>query len=111
MAASERQPATAGIEDFVERTEQPAGLDRDAVLDIMHLAELVPLLRQRLAIDPAFSDDAMLASLKAIAVRSAERERWQAAFGSNLGRHIAVAHPDPTAALTTLVALLPRPRL
>lgn len=79
--------------------------------DILHLAELVPILRQRLEIDAALSDDAILASLKVIAACSLPRDRWRAAFGSNLGHWLALQGRDLNTALNTVVALLPRPRL
>lgn len=83
-------------------------------VDILHLAELVAVVRQRLALDNSFPDDAILASLKLIAGKSSARGRYEAAFGSNLGQHLC-RHPgnggsDPGQALTALVGLLPAPR-
>ncbi|MDX2290431.1 MAG: hypothetical protein NW217_16645 [Hyphomicrobiaceae bacterium] len=82
----------------------------DDPFDVLHLAELVPLVRSTFALDPAFGDDAILASLKAIAARSSDRDRWSVAFGCNLGRHIGLNSPDPADGLRTLISLLPRPR-
>ncbi len=82
---------------------------RDDGFDILHLAELVPVVRSTFGLDSDFSDDAILASLKAIAARSSERDRWQVAFGCNLGRHIGLHAVDPADGLRTLIGLLPRP--
>lgn len=78
--------------------------------DILHLAELVPVVRQRLDVDGSFPDDAVLASLKAIAAQTSQRERWRAAFNSNLGYWLALKGCDLNTALNTLVFLLPPPR-
>jgi len=79
--------------------------------EVLHLAELVPIIRQRLGIDCAFPDDAVLASLRTITARSSSRGRWRAAFDSNLGHWLALKGTDLNTALSTLVALLPRPRM
>ena len=79
-------------------------------VSILHLAELVPIVRTRLAIDAAFPDDSILAALQAITKRSTPRERWQAAFSSNLGHWLALQGGDLHATLNTLVTLLPQPR-
>ena len=79
--------------------------------DVLHLAELVPILRRRLGLDTTFSDDAVLASLRTIASRSSSRDRWRAAFDSNLGHWLAGQGRDVNTALNTLIALLPDPRM
>ncbi|MEQ1615558.1 MAG: hypothetical protein ABL904_22620 [Hyphomicrobiaceae bacterium] len=81
-----------------------------ADLEILHLAELVPMVRERFALADSFADDAILASLRVITNHSQPRERWRAAFSSNLG--IALVHEgcDLNTTLNTLLALLPRPR-
>ena len=79
--------------------------------DILHLAELVPVLRQRLELGHALSDDVILTSLETIAARSSPRERWRAAFDSSLGHWMAHEGRDLNTALNTLVALLPKPRM
>lgn len=81
-----------------------------AVHDILHLAELVPIVRERLDIDTAFPDAAILAGLKAVAAKSHTRARWQAAFNSNLGHWLALKGDDLHASLNTLISLLPPPR-
>ncbi|MGI9423743.1 MAG: hypothetical protein ACR2PA_11155 [Hyphomicrobiaceae bacterium] len=86
-----------------------ARITSDAVSEVLHLAELVPIVRQRLAIEPEFPDDAILASLKTIALRSNDRERMTIAFACNLGHYLGRSD-DPVMALRTLVALLPPPR-
>ena len=77
--------------------------------DILHLAELVPIVRERFALPDGFADDAILASLRVIAGHSQPRDRWRAAFASNLGAALAHAGCDLNTALNTLLALLPRP--
>lgn len=77
--------------------------------EVLHLAELVDVVRRELAIDSAFPDAAILASLQTIARRSDPRERWRAAFESNLGHWLALKGSDLNTALGVLVALMPRP--
>ena len=97
---------------FADASQQSGASDPPiADRDILHLAELVPILRQRLGIDGAFTDDAVVASLHSIVVRSSVRERWRAAFDSNLGHWIADQGRDLNTALNTLLALLPKPRM
>ena len=79
--------------------------------DILHLAEAVPVVRERLQVPVEFSDDAILASLKSIALKSSDRDRWQAAFESNLARYLSVRGRDLGKALQELIALVPPPRL
>ena len=77
----------------------------------LHLMEVVPVVRQRLALDAAIPDDSVLACLAVIAKCSTPRERWRAAFDSNLGHWLALTGSDLNAALNTLVAMTPCPRL
>lgn len=97
-------PPAAAPHERLDAHDSPAG-------DVLHLNELVGIVRRRLDIDDAFPDDAMLASLQAISARSAPRDRWRAAFDSNLGHWIALKGADLNSALNTLIALLPKPRL
>ena len=101
-----RRGKAARQPDTVTPTRQPMSAD-----DILHLAELVPVLRQRLELDSAFPDDAILASLRSIAAETAPRERWRAAFDSNLGAWLALKGRDLNTTLNTLIALLPKPRM
>ncbi|MEQ8825977.1 MAG: hypothetical protein RIC14_16545 [Filomicrobium sp.] len=78
--------------------------------DVMHLAELVPVVRERLEVPADFSDDAILGSLKMIAARTSDRDRWRAAFDSNLARYLSVTGQDMGEALQILIAVLPSPR-
>lgn len=78
--------------------------------DVLHLAELVPVVRERLAVPIDFSDDAILASLKMIAARSSDRERWRVAFDSNLARYLSYKGRDMGKVLQDLIALMPSPR-
>lgn len=79
--------------------------------DIMHLAELVPVVRQRLDIPADFSDDTILSSLKRIASRTSDRERWRAAFDSNLARYLSSCGRDLANSLQELITLIPPPRM
>ena len=78
-------------------------------LDILHLAELVPVVRARFGLGDDFTDDAILSSLRVIAATSDQRQRWLAAFNSNLGRSLATDGRDLNTALSALIALVPRP--
>lgn len=80
----------------------------DIPVDVAELAELVPLLRKRLALG-ALSDDAILASLVAIARRPTDETRWHAAEASTLGQQLAVESGDLHSDLVTLISLLPQP--
>ncbi len=93
--------------DWIDTSEAANDASPD---DILHLAELVPIVRRRLAIGADFSDDALLASLKRIASRTCQRDRWTAAFESNLALWLSSHGRDMGWALNTLIALLPPPR-
>ena len=82
----------------------------EQVLDILHLAELVPLVRAKFAVERNFSDDAILASLQSITAVTSDRERSEAAFQSNLGRYLDCSDQHRDAGLPALIAMLPRPR-
>ncbi len=79
--------------------------------DVLHLAEAVPIVRQQLGVPAEFTDDAILSSLKMIAMRTSDRERWRAAFDSNLARYLSVRGRDLGQVLQRLVALIPPPRM
>lgn len=79
--------------------------------DVLHLAELVPLVRQRLNVPADFSDDAILSSLKRIASRTSDRERWSAAFDCNLARFLSSLGRDLGQALQDLITMIPPPRM
>ena len=79
-------------------------------LDILHLAELVPIIRERFRIEETFSDDAILASLKTISAESSDRGRAATAFSSNIGRYLDSNSQQPSANLAALIAMLPKPR-
>ncbi len=83
--------------------------DPTTAVDILYLAELVPVVRARFGLDADFPDDAVLASLRSIAVHSDSRERWQAAFRSTLGRWMAQNGRDLNTSLNITLGLLPRP--
>lgn len=76
----------------------------------LHLGELIPRLRGRLAIDQELGDAEILASLKSIAAYSEPRARWLAAFNSPLGHWLVVHGCDLNTALSFTLSLLPPPR-
>ena len=78
--------------------------------DVLQLAELVPLVRLKLDVSDEFSDDSILSSLKMIAARTSDRDRWRAAFDSNLARYLSCRGRDMGRALRDLIGLLPSPR-
>jgi len=77
----------------------------------IHLAELVPFLRQRLGLDHSLTDYELLESLKAIAMPSARQDRWRVAFGSVIGRALSERGTDLNTALNIILTALPSPRL
>lgn len=77
---------------------------------VLHLAELVPVVRQRLKIEGDFPDDMILASLRAIAAKTSDRDRWRAAFNSRLALWLSTKGRELGGALQLLIALLPPPR-
>jgi hypothetical protein len=97
-------PVVANAAGGLLRQPSPALL----ATDILHLAELVPVVRSRLALAPTFPDDAILASLRTIAAESGTRDRWRVAFTSNIGVALASGGRDLNTALNTLIAMLPR---
>jgi hypothetical protein len=78
-------------------------------VNVETLAGLMPHLRRRLAIGTPFSDEALLASLVAIASHASHGERWSAAEASTLGQYLANSSKDRHRTLVTLLSLLPRP--
>ena len=108
MEFTAKDASTANA-DTVERSAQRSlEIGVTALPDILHLAELVPVVRQRLGLG-GVSDDIILTCLKAIAARSEPRERWRVAFSSRLGEMLSRQGRDLNTALNTLLALLPRP--
>jgi iron-sulfur cluster repair protein YtfE (RIC family) len=79
------------------------------MVNVETLAGLMPHLRERLAIGAPFSDEALLASLAAIASHASHEERWSAAETSTLGQYLASRSNDSHRALVTLLSLLPKP--
>jgi len=75
--------------------------------DILHLLELVPIVRRHLRLEKSFSDDAILASLKVLVSTGNRRTRVRIAFESSLGQHFLQQNRDLPAAVVTLLALLP----
>jgi hypothetical protein len=68
----------------------------------------IELVRRRLGIEDRVPDVTIAASLAQIATRGDARERWLAAFGSPLGKHLAQRGSDLNAALDVLLSLAPR---
>jgi|GEM_PF-4980769 len=83
--------------------------DHSPVLEPSSLAQLVPLVRDRLKLDSTFPDEAVLASLQAIAAAASPHERWGAAFHTSLGHWLGLKAADLNAALTLLLGLLAEP--
>lgn len=77
---------------------------------VLHSGDLVPVVRTRLKIGDDLSDDAILASLAAIASLTGARDRWQGAFGSALGSWLASRGRGLNTALNVVMALVPSPR-
>ena len=94
-----------------QRTTGLPATEARPLADILHLAEAVPIVRQQLDVPIEFTDDAIFSSLKTIAARSSDRERWRAAFDSNLARYLSIRGRDLGKALQQLIALIPPPRV
>ena len=73
-----------------QRTAELPATEARPLADVLHLAEAVPIVRQQLDVPIEFTDDAIFSSLKMIAARSSDRERWRAAFDSNLARYLSL---------------------
>ena len=67
------------------------------------------MIRRRLDVPAAFSDEAIFASLAAIASTPTYERRWRAAEASTLGLTLRAHGRDLKASLITLLALLPKP--
>lgn len=80
-------------------------------VNIEYLAGLVPVIRRRLAVAQTFSDEAMFASLTAIAATTTYEGRWRAAEASTLGQFLMSNGKDLKSSLVTILALLPKPYL
>ncbi len=68
----------------------------------------VEVARMRLEIEDGVPDVTIAASLAQISSRSEQRDRWLAAFGSPVGKHLARRGGDLNAALDVLLALVPK---
>ena len=95
------------ITDATELQEAAAGLAADLGGDD-EASDPIEQARRSLAIDDAVADITIAASLAQIAARGDQRERWLAAFGSPLGKHLASRGDDLNAVLDTLLTLAPR---
>lgn len=82
-----------------------------AAVDVGRLTRLVPQIRHSLAVGHQLSDEALLASLAAIARHPSHEARWRAAEASTLGQHLAVSGRDMHRTLVTLLSMLPPPSL
>lgn len=70
--------------------------------------DLIEHLRDRLEIGDEISDVTIAASLAQIGSRGDMRGRWLAAFGSPLGKHLAMRGSDLNTLLNVLLVLAPR---
>ncbi len=73
----------------------------------LHLHEAVALVRDSLDLAGVFTDGEILASLDRIAAAATPRDRWLAAFDSQLGQWLSLKGADPNTALSALLSLLP----
>ena len=73
---------------------------------VLRLAELVPLIRARVGIGKALSDDAILLSLAEIERHRSLGDRWSAAFSSELGRALAARRENLGSTLGTVLTML-----
>lgn len=88
-----------------------AAHDQDEIpVDLEDLATLLPELRRHLPL-AHLSDEALLASLAAIARHGTDEARWHAAEASTLGQQLAVDSKDRERDLVTVLSLLPMPYL
>jgi hypothetical protein len=78
-------------------------------VNVARLTRLVPQVRRRLGVGRQFSDEALLASLSAIARHPTHAERWRAAESSTLGQYLAGSGKDMHRTLVTLLSMLPPP--
>ena len=88
--------ASEADEDLVARAETDEDLD------------LIGHVRDRLELDGCISDVTIAASLAQIGARGDMRGRWLAAFGSPLGKHLAMRGSDLNTSLNVLLGLAPR---
>lgn len=82
---------------------------RERAVNVDRLARLAPRIRRSLSISRQFSDDALLASLVAIARHPSHEARWHAAETSTLGQYLASNSKDMHRSLVALLSLLPQP--
>lgn len=95
------------ISDASDLQEAAAGLVSDLGNDD-EASDPIEQVRTCLGIDDSVADVTIAASLAQIAARGDPRERWLAAFGSPLGKHLALRGDDLNAVLETLLILAPR---
>ena len=82
----------------------------ESSFDILHLAELVPVVKQRLGIDETLSDDAILGGPKLIGAVTFDLDRADVASTSNLKYYLGNKVQQPSADLEALFAMLPQSR-
>lgn len=87
---------------FVEEVPAAGATEGDDAFD------LIEVVRNRLELDQSMPDVTIAASLAQIAAKGDARGRWLAAFGSPLGKHLAMRGSDLNTALNVLLALAPR---
>jgi hypothetical protein len=85
-------------------------LPSEPIVEVNDLDAAAAALISRLEIEDRVPDVTIAASLAQIGVRTSQRERWLAAFGSPLGKHLALRGGDLTTALDVLLAIAPRTR-
>lgn len=112
---TERLPPTLEVrpEPFADAAveallEEAASLVRRAESD--ENFDLIDAVRCRLDLEAAVPDVTIAASLAQIGSRTETRDRWLAAFGSPLGKHLAARGSDLNLSLDVLLALAPKPQ-
>lgn len=98
---AEPRTGPSKLEEAAAELAAPEPEDDEAADPIEHV-------RRRLDVEDFVPDVTIAASLAQIAARGDPRERWLAAFGSPLGKHLAQRGSDLNTALNALLALAPR---
>lgn len=96
------EPSTSIVADLEEAAADLVAAEAEDASDP------IEIVRRRLDIEDRITDVTIAASLAQIATRGDARDRWLAAFGSPLGKHLAQRGSDLNSALDVLLALAPR---
>jgi len=107
---TDRSTQGLATEPFGEFPAEAADLDEAAAAlgSLDESLDPIETVRERLQIEASVPDVTIAASLAQIAARGDTRDRWLAAFGSPLGKHLALRGSDLNTALNVVLALAPR---